>query len=147
MLIFDFTLFHRILQTIVVIIIFSDACVNALSDSLSHHIKIQYTKPDALSRQIISVIDELAKRENIETMRRTLNFVIICSAKCIQYSLAMVRFWHYSVMHVIIIMFKQVAFVQSSVCLKGPVQMFAVMNVQTPWAQLSIHSPKAVQFY
>ncbi|XP_046379583.1 uncharacterized protein LOC124151242 [Haliotis rufescens] len=68
-----------------------DACVNALSDSLSHHIKIQYTKPDALSRQIISVIDELAKKENIEMMRRTLNFVIICSAKCIQYSLAMGR--------------------------------------------------------
>ncbi|XP_046575445.1 probable glutamate receptor [Haliotis rubra] len=65
-----------------------DACVNSLIDSISHHTKIQYTQQDALGKQLTSVISELVLKENIDIMRRTLNFVMLCSAQCIQYALA-----------------------------------------------------------
>ncbi|XP_067671699.1 probable glutamate receptor [Haliotis asinina] len=65
-----------------------DVCVNSLIDSISHHTQIQYTQQEAFGKQLTSVISELVQKENIDVMRRTLNFVILCSSRCIQYSLA-----------------------------------------------------------
>ncbi|XP_046363536.1 probable glutamate receptor [Haliotis rufescens] len=64
-----------------------DTCLYKLTGNLTHRTKVQFMGEDTFQDDLTSVIDDLVQHGNIDMMRRTLNVVLSCSARCIQQAL------------------------------------------------------------
>ncbi|XP_067671610.1 probable glutamate receptor [Haliotis asinina] len=64
-----------------------DSCLYKLIGNLTHSTKVQFMGEVAFMDDMTTVIDNLVQQENIHMMRRTLNFALFCSARCIQQAL------------------------------------------------------------
>lgn len=77
----------------------SDPCLYTLIDDLGHGIKVQIMRQDIFADQLTSVIDNLVIDENPDTMKKNLNFVLMCTNKCIQQSLDTVCIYFCNLLH------------------------------------------------